>query len=102
MKIGQFFSAVDVYPVFVTARDIKVDSYVWIEGSTPRADPQIAIIRKGTLMTKSWSAFDDGYAMQPVSWRKAFSGQKIRQPSKRWFAVLYKDMDFDHFHMNEA
>ena len=81
-----------VYPVFVTTRDLTCKTYVWRMCESPYADEKIVTIPKGTeIVINSYSAFDDGHAMMPVSPRKVFKGKGT---TLRWFKCRYKDMKY--------
>lgn len=81
-----------MYPVFVTNKAMKVDTFVWYCGESPHSRKKRYTIPAGTeLVINGYSNFGDGYSMQPVKWRKLFRGEGA---TSRWFKCLYKDMDF--------
>lgn len=87
MNIDEFFALhAPVFPVFVTTKDITVDTYRWVPCCDPYSSKKTGVkIPAGTrLVRNAYSNFGDGYSM---SFEKP-----VRGDTHRWFRVNYADM----------
>jgi len=90
MNIKEFFKAKEdnLQPIFITKKDVKVASFVWICGFDPYQEKKTITIPAGTrLVINGYSNFGSGHSM---SFEKR---PKLGKNSgARWFKINYSNL----------